>query len=199
MTIQACPNGQNACSAAAVLSWQRFDYDGLGRAHEERLRLPTTAGVVDHVRTTEYNALGWKTSESAWGNATKVTTFDQYDPFGRVGRITPPGQPPVSFTYQGEGVKTRKVKIMMASGQQEFAYTTERYDSFGRLRKMCEDMAATWSDLEQQFPGCAENILSSMGRIKPHRLMDHTLFDFVKMKSAVPGAHDVSLFGDEAV
>ena len=62
-----------------------------------------------------------------------------------------------------------------------------------------QDMKRLIQHLEQQFPGCAENILSSMGRIKPHRLMDHTLFDFVKMQSAVPGAHDVSLFGDEAV
>ena len=98
------------------------------------------------MKTTEYNALGWKTSESVWGDANKVTTYDQYDPFGRVGRITPPGQTAVTFTYVGERVKTRKVKIMMASDVQEFAYTAELYDSHGRLRQMCEDMSATWSD-----------------------------------------------------
>jgi len=95
------------------------------------------------VKATQYNALGWKTSESVWGNASKVTTFDQYDPFGRVGRVTPPGQPPVEFTYEGERVKTRKVKVMMASAVQEFVYATELYDAQGRLQRVCEDMAAT--------------------------------------------------------
>lgn len=37
--------------------------------------------------------------------------------------------------------------------------------------------------LNQQFPGCVDNILSSMGRVKPERLMDRTLFNFVKMQA----------------
>ena len=37
--------------------------------------------------------------------------------------------------------------------------------------------------LNHKFPGCVDNILSSMGRVKPERLMDRTLFNFVTMQT----------------
>ncbi|MDT7040937.1 tRNA 2-thiocytidine(32) synthetase TtcA [Candidatus Nitronereus thalassa] len=62
-----------------------------------------------------------------------------------------------------------------------------------------QDMKRLIQHLDQQFPGCVENILSSMGRVKPHRLMDSTLFDFVQMQSVVPGTQENLQFGEEAV
>ena len=32
VTIKDCPNGQTGCSGATLLTWQRYDYDALGRA-----------------------------------------------------------------------------------------------------------------------------------------------------------------------
>ena len=46
-----------------------------------------------------------------------------------------------------------------------------------------QEMKKLAQDLDQRFPGCVENILSSMGRVKPHRLMDRALFDFVAMRA----------------
>ncbi len=46
-----------------------------------------------------------------------------------------------------------------------------------------QEMKKLVHDLNQQFPGCVDNILASMGRVKPSRLMDRTLFDFVNMRS----------------
>ena len=62
-----------------------------------------------------------------------------------------------------------------------------------------QDMKRLIQHLDQQFPGCVENILSSMGRVKPHRLMDSTLFDFVQMQPVVPGTQENLQFGEEAV
>jgi len=65
-----------------------------------------------------------------------------------VGRITPAGQPPVEFTYEGERVKTRKVKVMMASGEDMAATwsgtcrgieTSYLYDVGGSLTRVCLD------------------------------------------------------------
>ncbi len=45
-----------------------------------------------------------------------------------------------------------------------------------------QEMKKLAQDLNHQFPGCVDNILSSMGRVKPERLMDRTLFNFVNMQ-----------------
>ena len=52
--------------------------------------------------------------------------------------------------------------------------------SQGNLKR--QEMKRLARDLEQRFPGCIDNILSSMGRVKPHRLMDRALFDFTAMR-----------------
>jgi hypothetical protein len=44
-----------SASTATAISWQRYDYDALGRQSKERLRLPTTAGLVDNVKSAEYS------------------------------------------------------------------------------------------------------------------------------------------------
>jgi YD repeat-containing protein len=55
VTVKDCANGSTGCSTAAALTWQRYDYDALGRQSKERLRLPTTAGLVDNVKSAEYS------------------------------------------------------------------------------------------------------------------------------------------------
>ena len=45
-----------------------------------------------------------------------------------------------------------------------------------------QEMKKLAHELNQQFPGCVDNILSSMGRVKPERIMDRTLFDFVNFR-----------------
>jgi tRNA 2-thiocytidine biosynthesis protein TtcA len=62
-----------------------------------------------------------------------------------------------------------------------------------------QEMKRVAHDLNQRFPGCVDNILSSMGRIKPHRLMDRSLFDFDNLRSFGKGVEEMELFGEEAV
>ncbi len=145
LAIKDCANGSTGCNAAASLTWQRVEYDGLGRPVTERIRIPEATGIVEKTRTTAYNALGWNTTESVWGDASKVTKYEDFDPFGRVGKITPPGQPATELTYEGERVKTCQTQVMLASGQQEAAYTTETYDARGRLLRVCENQSEPWS------------------------------------------------------
>ena len=96
----ACPSGSANCSAGAALVWRRTEFDGLGR--------PTTERIAEHARRTTYNALGWKLTESVWGNTSSVTRFTDHDPYGRPGTITLPGQPATRLTYQGDNVVTRE-------------------------------------------------------------------------------------------
>jgi len=45
-----------------------------------------------------------------------------------------------------------------------------------------QEMKQLAHQLNRQFPGCVDNILASMARVKPERIMDRTLFDFVNMQ-----------------
>ncbi|MCP4659235.1 MAG: hypothetical protein GY856_27815 [bacterium] len=96
LTVEQCSNGLATCSGADLLGWRRHGYDGLGRMVQEMLRYPGLAGIVEESRWMTYNAMGWKATESAWGNAELVTTFSLFDRFGRVGKIQPPGSNPAS-------------------------------------------------------------------------------------------------------
>jgi len=61
-----------------------------------------------------------------------------------------------------------------------------------------QEMKKLAQRLDQQFPGCVDNLLSSMGRVKPHRLMDHALYDFNTMQSTLgEHHHDDVVEGEE--
>jgi len=140
VTTSSCPPGQWTCGTP--LSWGRSTYDGLGRRTLEERQYPGTGAseIVTDSRTWTYNALGWTLSESVWGNANKKTVFSGHDRFGRVGNIQPPGaNPAVEISYDGEGAVTRKTWITtQADGTRSANWTTEVYDSFGRLASVCE-------------------------------------------------------------
>lgn len=153
LTIKSCPNGSATCTDSSALTWQQLEYDGLGRLKIERIRLPGTTTLDENARMLSYNARGWKSAETVWGAEADVTsgaalktTYDQYDPFGRIGRVKPPGSNPATwFTYLGSHLKTRESKVMTVSGTQESSFTTEVYDVHGRLASVCEGRSAAWA------------------------------------------------------
>ncbi len=153
LTIRSCQNGSTTCSDNAALTWQQLEYDGLGRLKIERIRLPTVDGLTENARMVSYNSRGLKSAETVWGDEDDVTgpgrletTYEDYDPFGRLGKVKPPGANPATWlTYLGSHVKTRESKVMLASGVLESAFTTELYDVHGRLTSVCEARADAWT------------------------------------------------------
>ncbi|MCP4662284.1 MAG: hypothetical protein GY856_43335 [bacterium] len=147
LTIETCANGLSTCSGADLLGWKRSYYDGLGRMIQETLRYPAQTGLVDESHWMTYDVMGRKATESSWGDAALVTAYGPYDRFGRLGKVQPPGSNPATqVTYQGDRVVTREVKIATgAAGERTSVFTTEIYDPFGRLERVCEAQESAWA------------------------------------------------------
>jgi RHS repeat-associated protein len=145
-----------ATNAAAVATVQRRDngvaigppltndqtlFDGLGRVKREFHRVPTN---VDAKRDTTYDSVGNRATVTEWFTGTSpsgTTSFQQYDPFGRVGKIVPPdgGTHAVTMSYAGARQVSRTVSTATAAGgAEQSATTTETYDRYGRLIQVDE-------------------------------------------------------------
>jgi len=134
----ASPGDDRLCSSSTDLQCAQFDLDALGRVVEERHRRPD--GYY-RKRETEYDAAGHKSrvSEFQAGNVASSslhwTRFENYDPFGRVGRIVSPDGHSVDIQYEGTRSVIRKVHGVATStaGTEQTATTFETYDRQGRL------------------------------------------------------------------
>ncbi|MEM6457737.1 MAG: hypothetical protein AAF772_21790, partial [Acidobacteriota bacterium] len=129
------PNGS---MTATPIAREELYFDGFGRLWRERRLMP---GAVWAERITERHASGELKRVSTWhggGKPARWTTYEDYDAFGRPGRITQPDGAQVDFTYRGirEVVRTQKVAT---SEHGQTAYSTiERYDARGRLLQVVE-------------------------------------------------------------
>lgn len=136
---ESCAYGQSSCSGTSRGFSRYKEFDGLGRLTREALALPVE-GDPDQNQSREFtfNALGWKLTESTWQQQ-KETEFSDYDRFGRVGFIQPPGpvNPAIEVKYHGDRRTHRKTKIETTSGLVD-NWVTEERDHFGRLISVCE-------------------------------------------------------------
>ncbi len=130
----------NGSKSAAILGVDIVTFDYFGRVYQEQRRLP--GGVAYNKRETHYDGAGHKStvSELTSGAATNVTSYLNYDPFGRPGTIQPPdgASHDVTLTYYGVRQVNRAVKIATAVGSETSATTTEIYDRQGRLASVTE-------------------------------------------------------------
>ena len=80
----------NGSHSAAILGVNIVTFDYFGRVYQEQRRLP--GGVAYNKRETLYDVAGHKASvsELTSGAAGNLTTYLNYDPFGRPGTIQPP-------------------------------------------------------------------------------------------------------------
>lgn len=136
--------------ASGILTRSTITFDNFGRPAGEQDALPRTGeedGVATNSSTsreTIYTASGRKSSISTFGDTAKLTSFGQYDPFNRVGRITTPDARVATFLYQGVEKIEKKVSIgtgpVDASGRvtETVASTVEFYDRQGRLSEVRE-------------------------------------------------------------
>ncbi|MFL6194034.1 MAG: RHS repeat-associated core domain-containing protein [Thermoanaerobaculia bacterium] len=128
---------------ATVLAQSRTKYDALGRVWQEDHRM---ADGNWSTRETLYNALGWRTSVSEQGATGARTSYSNYDPFGRPGKVTPPDgtSHDVTISYLGVRSVARTAKVATAyntstgTATESQATTTEIYDRQGRLLQVTE-------------------------------------------------------------
>lgn len=124
---------------------ETYVYDAFGRlVKESRVLADGTTGR----RTTSYNALGWKLSQSEWHreDETHGSTTYQYDTFGRPTLITPPdgATHAVTIDYIGSRQTLKTVNVETAGGSAA-ATTTETADRQGRLVEVTEPLSGSTS------------------------------------------------------
>jgi YD repeat-containing protein len=120
-----------------ILTENLIEFDGFGRVYQETTTMP---GGGRSTRRTTYNGNGWKTSVSERGTdpAAHVTTYTDFDPFGRARTITAPDGSQTRFNYTGTKTVARTVtNIAVPTGPAD-ATTTETYDAYGRLTEVEE-------------------------------------------------------------
>lgn len=132
-------------SGGTILSGTYLTYDNFGRLTRETELLPgEVQGTALSTRETKYNALGWKISVSEPGNLAKQTTYTNYDPFGRAGKITAPDGLVTDYDYTGVSVVKRTQRIGTSYSattglvDKSSVTTAEYYDRQGRLSAVQE-------------------------------------------------------------
>jgi hypothetical protein len=130
---------------------RKFIFDSLGRVWRETTQMPQ--GKLS-LRESIYDNLGRQRTLSEWadlpsgsneltfGLSTR-TTFDHYDIFGRLGRVTSPDGSAITFGYTGERIKTRITGIWTGGPQDSAVMGTEEYDGFGRVRTVTQKSGPT--------------------------------------------------------
>jgi RHS repeat-associated protein len=115
-----------------------YQYDSLGRLWREKRYMPDASWSL---RETVRNATGSTTSVSEWQTLSgtessftpsHVTTFSDFDPFGRAGLVTAPDGNVSTMTYEGVSALTKSATIHLAAGD-TVVPTRETYDRHGRL------------------------------------------------------------------
>lgn len=144
------------------LTQEQFEYDSFGRlAKEKRLRADGTWAK----RVTTYDAAGNKATvselqaDSTADGSLKKTIFGDYDPFGRIGTITPPDGTGhnITFTYVGQRTQTRSAKIgtgaldVNGNVPETSESVTEVYDRQGRLWRVNESSSPTGTSVTTEY------------------------------------------------
>ncbi|HKI00413.1 MAG TPA: RHS repeat-associated core domain-containing protein [Thermoanaerobaculia bacterium] len=142
----ACPasvraqvvTARKATVAGAETTASRLRFDDWGRLISEEERMPPSGTFA--IRTTNYNALGWRTYASEQGLPGSGTTFLSFDAFGRPRTVRPPdgSSHDVNLAYQGVRQRTRTLKVATSTAAETNAVTTEIYDRYGRLYEVTE-------------------------------------------------------------
>jgi hypothetical protein len=118
-----------------ILERTQYIYDALGRLAKEII--PTAAPGGTATRTTTYDEYGRKSSVSEWqgpGETLHLTTFSNFDPFGRAQTVTGPDASTITFSFTGDRTTRRTVTPSIGTSYT----TTEERDSFGQLTRVTE-------------------------------------------------------------
>ena len=141
--IRQCPQGTTTfCNTSARYSDRYWEYDGLGRLARQAVAYPGASGDTDSDMKFTLDGLGRKIEETTWGQA-KKTVFSNFDVFGRARTIAPEGTSSTLFTFRGDRIAAREVKVAKSAGLQS-VFTTEVQDHLGRLVAVCDGATSVW-------------------------------------------------------
>jgi RHS repeat-associated protein len=135
--VPAAVDESTASQQAGTLE-RVYQYDGLGRLWREKRLMPDNSSSL---RETLRNANGWTTSISEWQTLSGdefsftpsyLTTFGNYDPFGRAGLVTAPDTSVSRTSYDGVSSLIKSQSVHLAAGD-TVVPTRETYDRQGRL------------------------------------------------------------------
>ena len=141
-------------SGETVLSRSFVQVDGFGR---EVLQGRTLADGTVTTKEKTLDVLGRLITVSEWGDASKQTTFSQFDPWGRAQLVTPPDSSSgFGSVNHNQEIQFTGARIMIATTRRALSVDEEspvekafEYDSYGRLRKVRE---LSGSGLSEETP-----------------------------------------------
>lgn len=172
---------RKAGEQGAQLAVSQVHFDGLGRAVADATWMPPvppSTGQPIAVSRQLLSAQGWTLQAStprcssndlgaactAGSAATDisaeiaaafptngVTKYEQYDPFGRPGRVVAPDGFVSTATYTGVREVERKVKVGTGVGELSDAKRTETYDFLGRLASVSEPSGTSGEDVTTRY------------------------------------------------
>jgi RHS repeat-associated protein len=153
----------NGSKTAPVLAQNQLVFDSFGRIYQEFRKLPDNSSAK---RQTTYDGNGNKSSVSEWTTGTpgNLTTFLNYDPFGRPSTIQPPdgAAHDVTMTYHGVRQVDRTVAVATAQSAEASSTTTEIYDNQGRLVSVTEPSGSGGANVTTSYGYDVGNRLSSV-------------------------------------
>ena len=142
-----------------LVNSEQVVFDDLGRVCKE-LELRSSGNWARRMRS--YNGNGWIAAQTEWVSAGGAETgcasslasiartqYQNYDPYGRAGRVVSPDGSTVDFAYLGVRQVKRTAKVATGDTETEIQ-TLHRYDPHGRLRKVI-DHANTASALTTNY------------------------------------------------
>lgn len=116
-----------------------YQFDRLGRLSREQKLMP---GAIWSVRETLYDSAGRRLSVSEAGSgapSTALTLFQNYDVFGRVGRVTTADGKETAYAYTGNRLTKRTSNVATDTGGGSNVSVMEELDRAGRLSKVTEN------------------------------------------------------------
>jgi RHS repeat-associated protein len=157
-------NYPNGLLAGTPLTEGKVVFDGFGRVAEEHQVLP---GGQWSMRWRAYNNAGHLSAISEFGFPAQRTRYEDYDPFGRPGRITKPDGSETKLLYTGQRLVIRQSEVgaTMQGGQvqQQMADIRHFYDGLGRLRRVREQSGANNTQADTFYNYDLGNRLSYVG------------------------------------
>jgi YD repeat-containing protein len=124
-------------AGTVVLRSRKLELDGLGRIKKETRSMPGPSATAS--RTWEFDGIGRLTAASSWGNQAPATmTRFEYDPFGRVKKMTAPDGSQTTYSYVGVRQSSSTSSVRTGLSQVSDATTTTDYDAEGRLRRVTD-------------------------------------------------------------
>lgn len=147
VAARTCAASGGNCNEANSLTLTRQVYDGLGRRMREERRMPTASGTEEVERTSTFDILGRPLATGVWttdggGMTAAATKFEDYDIFGRPGKIVQPDNTQTTLAYGGDRWRSQTVAIQTASGPADSSRTEWR-DGLGRLTVLEEPFLST--------------------------------------------------------